>query len=132
MASLYSYKNKQMDKVFREDSIIVRITSAACFLIFTFLYLYNYQTDVLAMAQHVLSDGKTYYVPFVGASLITILLFLLQLLIVRFLQLKTMFHALTYFPSLLILAIITDVSPDIDRGFSFGAWLWVVPLLMVV
>ena len=132
MASLYSYKNKQMDKVFREDSIIVRITSAACFLIFTFLYLYNYQTDVLAMAQHVLSDGKTYYVPFVGASLITILLFLLQLLIARFLQLKTMFHALTYFPSLLILAIITDVSPDIDRGFSFGAWLWVVPLLMVV
>ena len=84
------------------------------------------------MAQHVLSDGKTYYVPFVGASLITILLFLLQLLIVRFLQLKTMFHALTYFPSLLILAIITDVSPDIDRGFSFGAWLWVVPLLIVV
>ena len=87
MASLYSYKNKQMDKVFREDSIIVRITSAACFLIFTFLYLYNYQTDVLAMAQHVLSDGKTYYVPFVGASLITILLSLLQLLIARFLQL---------------------------------------------
>ena len=40
---------------------------------------------MLAMAQHVLSDGKTYYVPFVGASLITILLFLLQLLIARFL-----------------------------------------------
>ena len=34
MASLYSYKNKQMDKVFREDSIIVRITSAVCFILF--------------------------------------------------------------------------------------------------
>ena len=32
----------------------------------------------------------------------------------------------------ILLTIITDVSPDIDRGFSFGAWLWVVPLLMVV
>lgn len=121
-----------MDKVFREDSIIVRIMSAVCFILFTFLYLYNYQADVLAMAQHVLSEGKTYYNSFIGASLITITLYLLQLLVMRLLPLQTMFHALTYFPSLLILAVITDVSPNIDQSFSFGAWLWGIPLLLVV
>ena len=121
-----------MNKFFREDSIIVRITSAVCFILFTFLYLYHYQADVLAMAQHVLSDGKTYYNPLIGSLLITLSLYLLQLLVMRLLPLQTMFHALTYFPSLLILTIITDVSPNIDQGFSFGAWLWVVPLLLVI
>ena len=121
-----------MNKVFREDSIIVRITSAVCFILFAFLYLYHYQADVLAMAQHVLSDGKTYYNPLIGSLLITLSLYLLQLLVMRLLPLQTMFHALTYFPSLLILTIITDVSPNIDQGFSFGAWLWVVPLLLVI
>lgn len=121
-----------MNKFFREDSIIVRITSAVCFILFTFLYLYHYQADVLAMAQHVLSDGKTYYNPLIGSLLITLSLYLLQLLMMRLLPLQTMFHALTYFPSLLILTIITDVSPNIDQGFSFGAWLWVVPLLLVI
>lgn len=116
----------------RDDTVIMRITIALLFLVFTFFYLYNYQADVLAMAQHVLSGGKTSYNALIGASLITFTLYLLQVVVNGFLQLKSRSHALTYFPSLLVLTILTDVSPNLDKGFSFGAWLWVFPLLISI
>lgn len=31
------------------------------FLLFTFLYLFEYQADVLAVTQHVLAHGVTHY-----------------------------------------------------------------------
>ena len=110
----------------------MRITIALLFGLFTFFYLYNYQADLLAMAQHVLSGGKTTYDAFIGALLITLTLYLLQVVVMGFLKLKSRSHALTYFPSLLVLTILTDVSPEMDKGFSFGAWLWVFPLLIAV
>ena len=62
----------------KENSITAtRITCALLFIIFTFTYLYSYQADVLAMAQHVLSEGKTHYNATVGALLITSVLYLL-------------------------------------------------------
>lgn len=121
-----------MNNTRRDDTVIMRITIAVLFWLFTFFYLYNYQADTLAMAQHVLSDGKTTYNAFVGAWLITLTLYLLQLVVMGFLKLKSRSHALTYFPSLLVLTILTDVSPDMDKGFSFGAWLWVFPLLITI
>lgn len=86
----------------------------------------------MAMAQHVLSDGKTYYNDFMGAFLITLTLYLLHWAIVRFISFNHECYALSYFPSLLILAVITDISPNIDHGFSFGSWLWVFPLLILI
>lgn len=119
-----------MKKTIREDTVIMRVMCAVGFLIFSFLYLYNYQADILAMAQHVLSDGKTSYNDLVGAIVITITLYALHLVIYGIMKLHSIAHALTYFPSLLLLTVLTDVSPDIDNGFSFGNWLWAFPLLL--
>lgn len=121
-----------MKKTSREDTDQVRFMCAVAFLTFSFLYLYNYQADLLAMAQHVLSGGKTSYNALVGALLITITLYVLQLAVAAVLKLHSLWHALTYFPSLLLLAVITDISPDIDKGFSFRMWLWALPLLLVL
>ena len=49
----------------------MRVMCAILFLCFSFLYLYEYQADVLAVAQHVLSDGQTHYNRTIGAVLIT-------------------------------------------------------------
>ena len=52
-----------------------KYTQIACivaFCVFSFVYLYFYQQDVLAAAQHVLSGGKTHYDRTVGAVLITL------------------------------------------------------------
>ena len=101
------------------------------YVVFTFVYLYFYQADVLAAGQHVLSGGQTHYRRLVGAVLITLVLLILQRFIFHLTQLRKRAHALTYLPSLLVLTVITDVSSNIDLGFSFGGWLIAVPLIAV-
>ena len=113
-------------------TITHKVMCAICFLLFSFLWLYEFQADVLAVAQHVLSHGVTQYDRFVGALVTTAVLYVLQLCIAAITKLSRRTHALTYFPSMLILAVISDVNSDIDLQFSLGAWLWVFPLLLVV
>ena len=113
------------------STVSIRLMCAIVFLLFSFSYLYFFQADILAVAQHVLSKGMTHYNPLVGALIITSALYLFQLLVYAFLRLRKRSHALTYVPSMLLLAMITDVSSDIDRHFSMGAWWWVFPLVIV-
>lgn len=104
---------------------------AGLFCLFTFCYIFFYQSDILALGQHVLSEGLTHFNRSVGAVLLTIALYLIHIPVRQLTQLKKRAYALNYFPSLLILTVITDVSPTIDVHFSFGAWIWVFPLLIV-
>ncbi len=109
-----------------------QIVCMAAFCVFSFVYLFFYQQDVLAAAQHVLSEGKTHYDRTIGAVLITLVLALLQWAVASFVKLDKWAYALTFFPSLLTLTIITDVSTTIHKGFSFGGWWVAVPLLLVI
>ena len=104
---------------------------AIVFIIFVYCYLAFYQADVLAVAQHVLSDGKTDYSYTVAPLLITLVLYVLQLGVYALTQVKRRFHALTYFPSFLILTIITDIPTDVDIHHSLGAWWIVAPLCLL-
>lgn len=110
----------------------MRSICAIIFIIFTYLYLSYYQADVLAVAQHELSDGLTSYQYTLAPILTTLVLFLLQLGVYTLTRVKKMFHALTYFPSMLVLAFITDVSCQVDTHQSMGAWVWAGPLLLLV
>lgn len=106
--------------------------SAVVFCLFTFVWLYSFQGCQLAVAQHTLSGGQTHYDRLVGATLITALLWLLQLLVSLFIfsRLRNSFHVLTYIPSLLLLAFISSVGTA--TGYSLGAWVWVLPLLLLL
>ena len=121
-----------MNNYRKNGTTMIRIVCAVLFCIFTFVYLYAYQNDVLAVSQHVLSGGQTHYSRFIGAFLITLVLYLLQLGVSTIAKFSTSTHALTYFPSLLILAVLTSVDSKIDQGFSFGAWIWWLPILLVL
>lgn len=114
------------------STINIRLMCAIVFLVFSFCYLYFFQADILAVAQHVYSGGQTHYNRLVGAVLITLLLQLLQLLVYAFLRLRKRSHALTYLPSMLILGMLTDVSSDVDLHNSMGAWWWAFPLMIVI
>lgn len=116
----------------QQGATTMKVVCALTFLCFSFCYLYYYQADVLAIAQHVLSDGVTSYNRLVGAVLITVALFLLQIGTFAVVKLSYRTHAVTYFPSFLLLTLITDISPDIDRHFSFGGWIAAVPLLLLL
>lgn len=116
----------------KNSTAVIRAACAIIFCLFSFVYLYYYQADILAMAQHVLSDGTRHYDRMIGAVIITSVLLFLQLGMYVLFRLNNKYHALTYFPSLLILTVMTDVSPNIDKGFRLGAWLWVFPLVLVL
>ena len=57
----------------------MHVVCAVLFVLFTFCYLYFYQADVIAAAQHVFSGGQTRYDRLIGAVLITVGLFCLHL-----------------------------------------------------
>ena len=115
----------------KNGTFLLRVTCAIFFLLFTYFYLYDYQCNILAVAQHVLSHGATHYNRTVGAIVITLVLWLIQLVLYALTGLGRRGHALTYVPSLLLLGVLTDVSPNVSDSY-LGNWLWAFPLLMVL
>lgn len=116
----------------KNSTMLMKIACAILFLVFTFCFLYYYQADILTVEQHVLSHGQTHYDRTIGAVLITLLLYLLQLGVYSLTKFERYAHAATYFPSLLFLATITNVNTDIDQGLSLGVWLWLLPFLLAL
>ena len=116
----------------KNSTTVTTTVCAIVFCLFTFCYLYFYQADILSMAQHILSGGQTHYDRMVGAVLITIVLLLLQIGIKVLTGLREGRYALTFFPSLLVLAIITSAGCHMDEAFSFGVWTWLLPLLLLL
>lgn len=84
------------------------------------------------MLQHVLSGGATHYDRTVGTVVITAVLYLVHLGAKRLGGLDRVCHALSYFPSLLLLAALTDVEVDFSVNPLRGLWLWLAPLLLAV
>ena len=121
----YNHPNKN------SSTVVIRLMCAIVFLTFSFVWLYCFQADVLAAAQHVLSKGLTSYKPLVGALLITLVLQVLQLIVYALTRLRKRSHALTYLPSMMALAMITNINSNVESGYALGAW-WVVLLIIVV
>ncbi len=117
---------------YKNGTIALHVICAVFFLLFAFCYLYSYQADMLSAAQHVLSHGQTHYDRTVGAVLISVVAWLLQLLVFTLTKLRGAFHALTYLPSLLLIGALTSVDDTIVDGRYMGHWLWLNPLLMVL
>lgn len=115
-----------LSQLFRKST--VRLLCAALFILFSFFWLYYFQADTIAVAQHGLSDGKTHYERGVGAVIITAVLYILHLLVYAVVRLSRRTHALTYLPSMMMLAFISSVS----HPFSWGAWYWAGPLVLVL
>ena len=106
----------------------VHVACAVVFAVFSFVYIYHYQCDILTYTQSVLSEGKTHFNRGVGAFLITLVLYLTQRGINAMVRLYARAHAISYFPSMLILAFITDAPSDLSGGYVMGHWAWVLPL----
>jgi hypothetical protein len=121
----YNHPNKN------SSTVAIRLMCAIVFLTFSFVWLYCFQADVLAAAQHVLSKGLTTYKPFVGAVLITLALQVFQLIVYALTRLRKRSHALTYLPSMLALAVITDINTDIDSHYTLSSW-WIILLVLVL
>lgn len=116
------------------STLTVHVMCAIVFVMFSLSWLYFFQSDVMAMTQHVLSGGLTHYNRVLGALIITVVLYLVQLAVYRITRLKKRSHALTYVPSMMVLAMLTDVSQQIASGddvVHMVPW-WLVVIVAVV
>ena len=109
-----------------------QVVCAVVFCVLTFCYLYNYQADVLVVTQFLASGGQTHYAPFLGAVIITSVLLLLQVVVQFFARLRRRSYALTYAPSLLLLAWLTGIRSDVTTQVDFGSWWLAIPFLLLV
>lgn len=113
-----------------------RILTVACgllFSVFCFVYLFVLQKDVVGALHYSLSQGKTHYSPLVGAVIITVVLLIFRWGINGLMGLKGPVRALSYFPSCLLLGVLTNVNRNIFHGESIeDKWLWLLPLLLLV
>ena len=103
-------------------SIGYRLCCLTLFVTFSFCYLYFYQNDLLAMAQHILSNGQTYYHRFWGGLLITAVLTLFQIAINSYFKLRGCTYVLSYVPSFLLLTSATAMYINPADGISWGWW----------
>lgn len=114
------------------STVTIRVMCAIVFLLFSFCWLFFFQADQLAMTQHVLSGGLTHYNSVLGTLIITGVLMLLQLVVYGFFKLKKRSHALTYVPSMMLLALVSEVSQQIESGDGVSLWIWVLPVLVLL
>ncbi len=91
----------------------LKAVCAAIFLLFTTLYIYAFQGDLLAMTQHSWAHGMTHYDHTIGTVVITLTLSLLSLIIYQSVSLPSRAHALVFFPSFLLMGLLTSV---VQRG----------------
>ena len=105
------------------------VMCAIVFYAITFCYVFFYQAESLAYLQHTLSQGQTHYDRFIGAIIITLLTMLIQFAAYRITHLRKRGHALTYFPSILALTILTSVR---ECGHVSKYWIWIAPVLLIL
>lgn len=111
---------------------IIRYSCGILFMLFSFCYLYFLQGEILAEAQFVYSKGVTTYHLLIGAIIITTVLQILQWVVSMLSRLPSRWHALSYMPSMLLLAILTDVNKEAMEYFTLGAWIWIAPTVLAV
>ncbi len=93
---------------------ITRVLLMLLFLSFTVCYIHYMQCDFIALTQHILSGGRTQYNRIIGTLSITATAFAIQVLFSRVFVLPTAIYAVSYIPSALFLAAVTDLIPDFE------------------
>lgn len=101
---------------------IIRHSCGIIFILFSFLYLYFLQGELISKAQYVLSNGTTTYSIFWGALIITAVLRLIQIPISKYIKVPVRYHALSYLPSMTLLTALCDVASATTKGESSGGW----------
>ena len=117
----------------RRTARIIAVASGLLFSAFSFTYLSVFQKDVMEALHYSLAQGKTVYAPWMSAVLITVVLLVLRWAVNALVGLKGPLKALSYFPSCLLLGVLTDVGHNVYHGGGISdTWGWMLPLCLVL
>lgn len=116
---------------YRRTARILTVVSGLLFSVFSIVWLYVFQKDVLRVLHYSLSMGKTQFSPLASALFITGVLLLLRRAVNFCFRLKGPVRALAWFPSFLALGILTDIDYSVCLGGGIDPlWGWLLPLLL--
>ena len=125
--------NEKENKNRRRTARIIAVASGLLFSAFSFTYLSVFQKDVMEALHYSLAQGKTVYAPWMSAVLITVVLLVLRWAVNALIGLKGPLKALSYFPSCLLLGVLTDVGHNVYHGGGISdTWGWMLPLCLVL
>ena len=125
--------NEKENKNRRRTARIIAVASGLLFSAFSFTYLSVFQKDVMEALHYSLAQGKTVYAPWMSAVLITVVLLVLRWAVNALVGLKGPLKALSYFPSCLLLGVLTDVGHNVYHGGGISdTWGWMLPLCLVL
>lgn len=122
----------------RQQSKAINVVCLVLFLLFGLIYIYSFQGMLLSMAQHIYSHGRTTYYDTFFAGLILSGLTILGILFNHSIHLPLRFRALAWFPSCLMLGLLTRIHlpyASADSCFISTPWIYVFVvayLLMLV
>ena len=117
----------------RRTARIIAVASGLLFSAFSFVYLSVFQREMMEALHYSLAQGKTVYAPWTTAAVITVVLLILRWGINSWMGLKGPLKALSYFPSCLLLGVLTDVGHGVYHGDGIAdVWSWLLPLLLVL
>jgi hypothetical protein len=111
---------------------LLRIVNGVFFSVFSFVFLYCVQGELLSEAQSVYSNGLTTYSLLPGALIITFILMLVQWFVTSVFNFNDDYYALSYFPSCLLLGILTSIDVEVLANFTLGNLVWVLPLILLL
>ena len=117
----------------RRTARIIAVASGLLFSVFSFTYLAIFQKDVMEALHYSLAQGKTVYAPWMTAFLLTVALLLVRTGINALVRLRGLLGSFSYFPSCLLLGVLTDVGHGVYHGEGISpVWSWLLPLLLVL
>lgn len=124
--------NDHVNTIYKKTARWTTVGCGLLFSIFSFVFLYVFQRDVLEALHYSLAHGKTVFAPLGSAIVITLVLILLRWGVNSLLGLKGNIRSLAYFPSFLILCALTGIGRDIYVSNYYSYWTWLMPVLLVV
>lgn len=97
-------------RVFKKGMVCIMLQ--ALFAIIMFVYFYFMQTPTLTLAQHLLSQGQTYYAPFLSSIVLTGTMILIQEIISRIFRFEEKYYLLSTLPVVTIATLFTAFAPQ--------------------
>ena len=116
----------------KNSTVAITVACAIVFIAYVFCYLYFMQADVLALAQFAWSGGQTHYNAMIGAVLLTVVFFLIRIGVASVTHFPKRLHSLVYFPSLVLLGILTGGTMQSDGMVTAGGKVWVALALLLL
>ena len=102
------------------------------FVVFLFLYFYRFQTPLLALVQHRLSEGQTTYTPFISSAVLTFVLFVVQKLVSRWIHFSDTTYFFSYVPSAIFAVLLTAFTPAANTNIFIGVGVALVCFILAV